>query len=39
MGMNEEKGALSYLRVNHGVLERIDGAVIGETRWAVVQLP
>jgi FdhD protein len=33
--MNEEKGALSYLHVNHGTVERIDGAVIGETRWTL----
>lgn len=33
--MTDEKGALSYLHVNHGRVERIDGAVIGETRWTL----
>jgi FdhD protein len=33
--MNEEKGALHYLHVNQGRVERVNGAVIGETRWTL----
>ncbi len=33
--MNEEKGSLSYIHINHGHAEKVDGAVIGETRWTL----
>jgi FdhD protein len=33
--MNEEKGTLHYLHVNHGRSEQIHGAVIGETKWTL----
>ncbi len=33
--MNEQTGSLTYVHVNHGRVERIDGAVIGETRWSL----
>ncbi|MCA1554563.1 MAG: formate dehydrogenase accessory sulfurtransferase FdhD, partial [Chloroflexi bacterium] len=33
--MTEQTGALTYLHVNHGRVETVDGAVIGETRWTL----
>ena len=33
--MSEEKGALKYLHVDHGRVEKVNGAVIGETRWTL----
>ena len=33
--MNEDRGALSYLHIDHGRVMRVAGAVIGETRWTL----
>ena len=33
--MNEERGDLCYLHVNQGHVERVDGSVIGETKWTL----
>jgi FdhD protein len=33
--MSEEKGAVRYLRISHGRIGTVHGAVIGETKWTL----
>ena len=33
--MPEEKGTLDFIRVAHGRIERVSGAIIGETKWTL----